>query len=273
MARTVKDLAIFLSVLAGTDPLDTVTAESNGKGATDYSKFLNLNALKGKRIGVERKFQGDNRQLIDLWQRNRDLLIQSGAEIIEIDYLDKINELGKSEFLVLKYEFKFGVNKYLAGSGSAMRSLTDVIAFNKANAGKAMPFFTQDTLEACEKTDGLNNKEYIEALAKSNTGSREIINSVMAEHKLDAITGLTMGPACSIDRWYGDRWGDVSLSTPAAISGYPHITVPCGQVYGLPVGLSFFSGAYTEPLLIALAYAFEQASKQRFQPAFKPAYE
>lgn len=273
MARTVKDLAIFLSVLAGTDPLDVVTVQSNGKAATDYSKFLNPNALKGKRIGVERKFQGDNQQLIDLWQRNRDLLIQSGAEIIEIDYLDKINTLGKSEFLVLKYEFKFGVNKYLAGSRSAMRSLTDVIAFNKANAGKAMPFFTQDTLEACEKTDGLDNKEYIEALAKSNKGSREIINTVLAEHKLDAITGLTIGPACSIDRWYGDRWGDVSLTTPAAISGYPHITVPCGQVYGLPVGLSFFSGAYTEPLLIALAYAFEQVSKRRFQPAFKSAYE
>jgi amidase len=174
---------------------------------------------------------------------------------------------------VLKYEIKNGVNKYLEDSKAKLRSLKEVIAFNKEFEEKTLPYFNQDTLEACEKTGGLDSKQYIDALAKTSMGSRDILNTVIQEHRLDAITGLTMGPACSIDRWYGDRWGDVSLSTPAAISGFPHITVPCGQVYGLPVGLSFFSGAYTEPQLIAMAYAFEQASKSRIPPAFRLNFE
>ncbi|ULQ54190.1 amidase [Flavihumibacter fluvii] len=273
MARTVRDLAILLGVLAGADPVDVVTAENAGKIAGDYSKFLDPGALKGKRIGVERKFQGDNHYLIALWNKNKTILSKLGAEVIEIDYIDKIDALGKSEFIVLKYEFKHGVNKYLSTSKAKPRNLQDVINFNKEHADKSLPYFNQDTLEACEKLGGLDSPEYLEALNKSFDGSREIINTVMLENKLDAITGLTMGPACSIDRWYGDRWGDVSLTSPAAASGYPHITVPCGQVYGLPVGLSFFGGAYTEPLLIGLAYSFEQATKNRIQPSFKQSFE
>lgn len=273
MTRTVHDLAILLGAMAGADPADPITAESNGRIAPDYTKFLDANALKGKRLGVEKKFQGDNHNLINCWNTAKALLQKLGAEIIEIDYLDKINALGDSEFKVLKYEFKYGVNKYLAASKAPVKTLAEVIAYNKANPDKALPYFNQDTLEACEKCGGLDTPEYKEALEKSHKGSRAIIDAVMKAHQLDAITGLTMGPACAIDRWYGDRWGDVSLTSPAAMSGYPHITVPCGLVYDLPVGLSFFSEAYSEGKLISFAYAFEQAYGKRPVPTFKPSLD
>ncbi|MBZ5855967.1 amidase [Flavihumibacter profundi] len=273
MARTVKDAAILLGVLAGADPTDEKTAENAGKIPSDYTKFLDANALKGKRIGVEKKFQGDNLHMIECWNKAKALLIKQGAEIIEIEYLDKINALAQNELIVLKYEFKHGLNKYLASSGAKIKSLHEVIAYNNANAEKAMPYFTQDILESSDKLSGLETKEYLQSLAKSHIGSRNIIDEVIKKHQLDAISGLTMGPACSIDLWYGDRWGDVSLTTPAATSGYPHITVPCGLVYDLPVGLSFFSGAYTEPQLISLAYSFEQAFGKRPMPAFKHSIE
>lgn len=273
MTRTVRDLAILLGALAGEDPADPITAESKGHIAADYTKFLDASALKGKRIGVEKKFQGDNHNLINCWNKAKAQLQKLGAEIVEIEYLDKINALGDSEFKVLKYEFKYGVNKYLSESGAPMKTLADVIAYNKANPDKALPYFNQDTLEACEKCTGLDTPEYKEALEKSHKGSRAIIDEVMKTHQLDAIAGLTMGPACAIDRWYGDRWGDVSLTSPAAMSGYPHITVPCGLVYDLPVGLSFFSEAYSEGKLISFAYSFEQAFGKRPVPTFKPSLD
>lgn len=273
MTRTVRDLALLLGAMAGADPADPITAESNGRIAADYTKFLDASALKGKRLGVEKKFQGDNIQLLHCWNTAKALLQKLGAEIVEIDYLDKINALGDSEFKVLKYEFKYGVNKYLAENGAPMKTLADVIAYNKANPDKTLPYFNQDTLEASEKCSGLDTPEYKEALDKSHKGSRSIIDAVMKANRLDAITGLTMGPACAIDRWYGDRWGDVSLTSPAAMSGYPHITVPCGLVYDLPVGLSFFSEAYSEGKLISFAYAFEQAFGKRPVPAFKPSLD
>ena len=197
---------------------------------------------------------------------------QQGAEIIELDYLDKLNALGDAEFEVMKYEFKYGLNKYLSAAGSSVKTLSDVIAFNKNNEDKAMPTFKQETLEASEKKTGIDSKEYLQALEKSHAGSKKIIDGVMKENKLDALCGLTMGPACSIDTIYGDRWGDVFLTSPAAMSGYPHISVPGGMVYDLPVGLSFFSGAYKEGELISMAYAYEQASKNRVMPGFKKAF-
>ena len=135
-----------------------------------------------------------------------------------------------------------------------------------------MPTFKQETLEASDKMAGIDSKEYLQALEKSHGGSKKIIDAVMKENKLDALCGLTMGPACSIDSIYGDRWGDVFLTGPAAMSGYPHISVPGGMVYDLPVGLSFFSGAYKEAELISMAYAYEQASKNRVLPGFKKAF-
>ena len=271
MARTVTDAAILLGAMAAIDQYDTVTLESKGKAQKDYTKFLDVNALKGKRIGIEKKPQGDNKYINALLEDAINLLKKQGAIIVEIDYLDKINALGQAEFEVLQYEFKDGLNKYLATANAKVKTLKEVIAFNKSNEDKAMPYFKQETLESSDAKKGLDDRIYVDSLAKSFIGSKNILNSVFKENKLDAICGITMGPACSIDMIYGDRWG-YSLTTPAAASGYPHITVPCGMVYDLPVGLSFFSTPYMEGKLIGLGFAYEQASKKRVKPAFKPSF-
>ena len=272
MARTVKDVAILLGAMVGVDATDVATKESDGKFYTDYTKFLDANALKGKRIGIDKKPQGTNQYMLALSKKAIGILKQQGAEIIEIDYMDAINKLGDAEFDLMKYEFKEGLNKYLAAANAKVKTLKDVIEFNKANEDKAMPYFKQETLEDSEKKEGLNSKAYKETHEKSHTGSKKILDEVITKNKLDAICGLTMGPACSIDVVYGDRWGDVFLTSPAAMSGYPHISVPAGLVYDLPVGFSFFGPAYSEPVLLSIAYAYEQASKNRVVPGFKKAF-
>jgi amidase len=269
MGRSVTDVAITLSALTGTDEQDPASKAAKGKAAKDYTQFLDAKALAGKRIGIEKKPQGTNHYILALLDKCKALLTAQGATVVEIEYLDKIDELGRHEYNVLKYEFREGVNKYLANGNAKVKSLAEVIAFNKANVDQAMPYFKQETLEACEALGGLDSKEYKEALDASFTGSRKILDEVIKTNQLDAIAGITMGPSCAIDLWYGDRWGDVSLTSPAAISGYPHITVPAGLVYALPVGFSFFGPAFSEPVLLALAYAFEQASKARVAPEFR----
>ncbi len=272
MARTVTDAAILLGVLAGIDQSDAITNESNGKSLVDYTPFLDLNALKGKRIGIEKKPQGNNQFINALFSKAIDVLKQNGATIIEIDYIDKINALGEAEFEVLQYEFKDGLNHYLATANAKVKTLKDVIDFNSANENQAMPYFKQETLESSNLKAGLTDKKYLDALEKSHIGSKKILDAVFNENKLDAICGITMGPSCSIDMIYGDRWGDYSLTMPAAINGYPHITVPGGKVYDLPVGFSFFGIAYSEPKLIGMGYAYEQATKNRIKPAFKKSF-
>ncbi|MFE3869153.1 amidase [Flavobacterium sp. LS2P90] len=271
MARTVTDAAILLGAMAAIDQDDAVTLESKGKAQKDYTTFLVVNALKGKRIGIEKKPQGNNKYINALLEDAINILKKQGATVVEIDYLDKINALGQAEFEVLQYEFKDGLNKYLATANAKVKTLKEVIAFNKSNEDKVMPYFKQETLESSDAKKGLDDTIYVDALAKSFTGSKNILNTVFKENQLDAICGITMGPACSIDMIYGDRWG-YSLTTPAAASGYPHITVPCGMVYELPVGLSFFSTPYTEGKLIGLGFAYEQASKKRIKPALKPSF-
>ncbi|MBP2282008.1 amidase [Flavobacterium sp. CG_23.5] len=271
MARTVSDAAILLSALAAVDPEDAVTLESKGKAQKDYTTFLDVNALKGKRIGIEKKPQGNNKIINEVLDGAIKLLKKQGAVIIEIDYLDKINAFGQAEFEVLQYEFKDGLNNYLAKSNAKVKTLKEVIDYNNTNEDKAMPYFRQETLESSNAKQGLNDPKYLDALAKSFEGSKKVLNAVFKEHQLDAICGITMGPACSIDTIYGDRWG-YSLTTPAAASGYPHITVPCGQAYDLPVGLSFFGTPYMEGELIGLGYAYEQASKKRLKPVLKASF-
>jgi amidase len=272
LARTVKDAAILLGALTGADTNDAVTANSAGKAQTDYTQFLKADSLKGKRIGIDRKRRSINQQLNTLLDNAIAVLQQQGATIIDIDYLGKIFPLGKYENEILQTEFKDGVNKYLAGSTTKIKTLSDVIAFNKANEDKAMPYFKQEQLENCDKKTGLQSPGYIDALNKGRDGVRKIIDTVLLNNKLDAIAGITMGPSCSIDMLYGDRWGDDFLTQPAAMSGYPHITVPCGMANRLPVGFSFFSGPYTEPQLIAMAYAYEQVVKKRVVPQFIKSY-
>lgn len=270
MTRTVSDAALLLEVLAGVDPSDQVTQKSPGRNM-NYAQFLSIDGLKGKRIGVEKK-KYTNQFLNDLQKKALDILKKEGATLVEIDYLDRINALGNDEFEVLKYEFKSGVNEYLSKSNSKMKNLSDVIKFNKENEDAAMPTFKQELLEQSEAKKDLKDPAYLKALKNSHIGSQKIIDEVLKKNNLDAITGLTMGPACSIDVIYGDKWGEVSLTAPAAMSGYPHITVPCGKVYDLPIGLSFFSGPYREGEIISFAYAFEQATKHRVKPEFKKAF-
>lgn len=272
MARTVKDAAILLGVLSGIDTKDTITNESKGKTYTDYTQFLDVNALKGKRIGIEKQSQGNNKYINALLDNAIAILKQKGAIIVEIDYIEKINALGDAEFEVLQYEFKDGLNHYLAASNAMVKSLQEVIDFNVANEDKSMPYCKQETLESSNLKGGLEDKKYKDALNKSFNGSQQILDSVFQDNKLDAICGITMGPSCSIDLIYGDRWGEYSLTMPAAVSGYPHITVPGGKVYDLPVGLSFFGTAYNEPKLIAITFAYEQASKHRIKPEFKKSF-
>ncbi|MDZ4708689.1 MAG: amidase [Saprospiraceae bacterium] len=271
LARTVTDTAILLAAMIGMDSRDEKTKESEGHGLSDYSSFLDINGLKGKRLGVEKK-KYENQFLNRLLQQAVDLLKTQGAEIIELDYLDKLNALGDAEFEVMKYEFKYGINKYLSTANTSMKSLTDLIAYNKQNEDRVMPSFKQENFDASENTSGLEDKAYQQALEKSHMGAQRIIDETIKENKLDAFIGLTMGPACSIDTIYGDRWGNVFLTSPAAMSGYPHISVPAGKVYDLPVGLSFYASAYKEGELIRLAYAYEQASKHRTKPEFKKAF-
>ena len=270
MARTVTDAAILLGAITAIDEDDSVTLESKGKARKDYTTFLDINALNGKRIGIEKKPQGNNKYINALLADAINLLKKQGAVIVEIDYLDKINALGQAEFEILQYEFKDGLNNYLATANAKVKNLKGVIDFNTANEDKAMPYFKQETLESSNAKKGLDDKKYIDALNVSFEGSKGILDAVFKENKLDAICGITMGPACSIDVIYGDRWGGYSLTSPAAASGYPHITVPNGMVYDLPVGLSFVGTPYTEGQLIGLGYAYEQASKKRLNPPLKP---
>ena len=272
MARTVTDAAILLGVMAAVDQDDAVTLESKGKAQKDYTTFLDVNALKGRRIGIEKKPQGNNKYINALLDDAINLLKKQGAVIIEIDYIEKFDAFGQAEFEVLQYEFKAGLNNYLATSNAKVKTLKEVIDFNSSNEDKTMPYFRQETLESSEAKKGLDDKKYLEALTLSFEGSKGVLKAVFEENKLDAICGITMGPACSIDMMYGDRWGSYSLTSPAATSGYPHITVPNGMVYDLPVGLSFFGTPYTEEKLIGLGYAYEQASKKRIKPAFKPSF-
>ncbi|WKL43928.1 amidase [Flavobacterium sp. ZE23DGlu08] len=272
MARTVTDAAILLGAMAAVDQDEAVTLESKGKAQKDYTTFLDVNALKGKRIGIEKKPQGNNKYINALLDDAIKLLKKQGAVVIEIDYLDKINALGQAEFEILQYEFKDGLNNYLATANAKVKNLKEVIDFNTANEDKAMPYFKQETLESSNLKKGLDDKKYVDALTVSFEGSKGVLDTVFKENKLDAICGITMGPACSIDVIYGDRWGGYSLTSPAAASGYPHITVPNGMVYDLPVGLSFFGTPYTEGQLIGLGYAYEQASKKRLKPALKPSF-
>lgn len=267
MARTVKDAAILLSVLTGADENDLVTNESNGKVQKDYTQFLDANGLKGKRIGVEKAFMEGHEGVVDLYKQAIEVLKNQGATIIEVELLKASKDASSGEFTVLQYEFKDGVNKYLSTANAKVKTLADVIEFNKQNEAKAMPYFKQETLESSNTKGDLNSKEYIDALKKS-TSAKKLIDDIMAEHKLDAIVGTSIGLPCCIDLINGDYDTGFYFCPPAAMAGYPHITVPMGTVHELSVGFSFIAGAYKESDIIKLAYAFEQATKKRTAPKF-----
>ncbi len=270
MARTVTDAAILLGALTGVDGEDAVTKESEGKSQTDYTRFLDANALQGKRIGVEKSFLKGHEEVDTVLQKTLELLKSKGATIIEVEVMKHMSEISDSEYTVLQYEFKDGLNRYLAKTNGPVKSLKDLIAFNKQHEDKAMPYFKQEILESSEAKGDLNSKEYKDALEKNRRVSRNTIDTVLKENSLDAICGPTYGPSWCTDLINGDHFSGYGLTSPSAVSGYSHITVPMGMVKGLPIGLSFFSTAYREGELIAIAYAYEQASKNRVAPTFQP---
>lgn len=272
IARTVKDAAILLGILAGWDTHDEVTAQSNEKAYADYTIFLDESALKGKRIGIEKNWKSINTDINALYHRAIEKMQQAGAVFVEIELLKEIDKASDAEFEVLKCELKDGLNLYLAKTNASVKSLADVIAFNIKNEVRVMPFFKQEIFEAAEKTTGLQSKEYLDALAKCKAAVK-MIDDIISANNLDAISGITMGPVCATDLIYGDRFGDVSFTSPAAIAGYPHVTVPCGFIYNLPVGISFFGKAWSEPLLLGIAYAYEQLTKHRASPKFLATFE
>jgi amidase len=267
MTRTVRDAAILLSALTGVDEEDAITGESNGKAVKDYTAYLDANGLKGKRIGIEKAFLEGNKQVVDVYKEAIEVLKKQGATVVEIKLQKYLPDIDPSEFNVLKYEFKDGVNRYLAHAGAKVKNLKEVIEFNKQNEALAMPFFKQEILELCEAKGDLNSSEYKEALYKT-LGIRQVINDIISDNKLDSICGVTSGLSWCIDLINGDYDTGFSFSSPAALAGYPHITVPMGMIHNLPIGLSFVGGAYTEPQLFSLAYAYEQATKKRMIPAF-----
>jgi amidase len=267
MTRTVKDTAILLAAMVGIDPNDAVTLESKGKSNTDYTSFLDKNALKNKRIGFEKSFLEGNSSVVAIYKAAMEVLKAQGANLIEVDLLSQTNPLGDAEYTILKYQFKDGVNRYLSTANAKVKTLAEVISFNKQNEAKAMPFFKQEILESCEAMGDLNSKEYLSAL--SNTlKSRKIIDDLLKKEQLDAIIGTSIGLPNLTDLYNGDYSTGFYFCPPAAMAGYPHITVPMGKVNELPIGLSIVASAYQEGLLLGLAYAYEQASLQRKQPKF-----
>ncbi|HEU5459587.1 MAG TPA: amidase [Pyrinomonadaceae bacterium] len=270
MTRTVGDAAILLSAIAGIDPRDTATNASRGRSVADYAKFLEKDGLRGMRLGIARKHFGFNDRVDKLMS---DLLAEMkklGAVIVDPADIPTSGKFDDSEFEVLLYEFKADLNTYLSGLGpqAQVRSLKDVIEFNEKNRDREMPYFGQDIMIKSEEKGPLTSKPYLQALRKNHLLTRsQGIDFIMKKHRLDAMVAPTGGPSWPTDWINGDHFTG-GYSSASAVAGYPHITVPAGYVFGLPVGISFFGGAFSEPKLIKIAYAFEQATKSRRAPRF-----
>lgn len=274
MARTVADAAILLGAMTGIDGQDKATSASRKRSFSNYTKFLDRDGLKGARIGVARNTAGTNPRVLKIFDHCIEVLKHLDATIIDPVDVPNVDKFGKTEVEVLHYEFKADLNKYLKSlDGTAhVHSLEDVIHFNEENSHKVMPYFGQEHMLTAQETKSLREKKYRDALARNLRLTRkEGIDAVMRKHKLDAIIVPSGGPAWLIDLVDGDanNW-DMESTSPAAVAGYPHITVPAGLIFGLPVGLSFFAQAWQEPTLITFAYAFEQATQFRRQPRYLP---
>jgi amidase len=274
MARTVTDAAVLLGALVGVDPRDPATEASTGRSFADYTQFLDPRGMAMARIGVARNYFGFNARVDQIMEGCIEQMARLGAEIIDPVTIDSVQELRerKTEFEVLLYEFNADLNSYLAmlGPEVAVHSLSDVIEFNERHRDTVMPYFGQEAMLLAKGKGPLTSKEYSEALETNHRLSREEgIDAVLSEHRLDAIIAPSGGPAWLTDFVNGDHHSGGS-STLAAVAGYPNITVPAGYIFGLPVGISFFAGAYQEPTLIRLAYALEQATRVRQSPQFLP---
>ena len=275
MARTVSDAAILLGAMTGFDAQDPATRLGKKRGFSSYSKYFDLDGLRDARIGVARNMAGSNPRVLKIFETCIDVIKQLGAKIVDpadVKHFDKFRE---TEAEVMHYEFKADLNAYLKSLDSklSVRSMEDVIRFNEENKDLVMAYFGQEHMLMAQEKGTLRDKKYKDALKKNlRLSRREGIDAVLRKHKLDALIAPSGGPAWTIDLANGDsnNW-DMESKSPAAVAGYPHITAPAGYIFGLPVGISFFSTAWQEPTLIRLAYAFEQATQFRRQPKFLPA--
>ena len=270
MCRTVRDAAILLSALTGVDPRDSASNASQGKSFTDYAQFCDPNGLKGARIGVARKYFGFNDAVDALMEQSLDVMKKQGATLIDPADVETLDKFDESELLVFMYELKSDLNAYLAGLGpnSPVKTLKEIIDFNDRNREKEMPYFGQDLFLKAEAKGPLTEKAYLDALEKNHQLARtEGIDATMDKHHLDAMVAPTGGPAWITDLVNGDHVAGGS-SNAAAVAGYPNVNVTAGFISGLPVGISFFGRAWSEPTLIRLAFAFEQATKARQSPRF-----
>jgi amidase len=275
MTRTVRDAALVLGAIAGSDPRDPATSAAARKTRPDYSAFLDADGLRGARIGVARQYFGFHREVDRLMEDALAELKRRGAELIDPVQLPKDGDIGDAEMTVLLFEFKAGLNAYLSslGGSAPVKSLAEAIEFNEKHREREMPHFGQELFVKAQAKGPLTAKEYVDALKKCRRLSREKgLDAVMERHRLEAVVAPTGGPAWVTDLVNGDHFSG-GCSTLPAVAGYPHITVPAGFVRGLPVGLSFFGKAWSESVLLKLAYGFEQATKHRKAPKFLPALD
>lgn len=270
MARTVTDAAILLAAISGSDPDDAITRDGAAAAVSDYTTFLRREGLKGARLGVIRKGFNVTAKADALIDEAVRVLRSERATVVDNVELEGLGKYDAEELAVLLYEFKADINQYLAGlgPGAPMKSLKDLIAFNERNRDRELQYFGQELFLQAEEKGPLTTKEYIDALAKCREMSRSKgIDATLEKHKVDALVGITNGPSWPIDLVNGDAYTGGN-STPPAVAGYPHITVPTGFIQGLPIGLSFFSRPWTEGALLRYAYAYEQATSGRRPPRF-----
>ncbi len=272
MARTVTDAAILLGALTGIDERDAATRASKQHALKDYTSFLDEHGLQGARIGVARNMVGTDPRIIHIFEACLDVMRQLGAVIIDPANVPNFDKFHKTELEVLHCEFKADLNKYLASRGpkAHVRTIADVIQFNEENAARVMPYFGQEHLISAQQKGPLTEKKYRDALVRNRRLTRAAgIDAAMKKHRLDALVVPSGGPTWVVDLVDGDanNW-DMESTAPAAVAGYPHITVPAGYIFGLPVGLSFFARAWQEPTLIKFAYAYEQTTQARKRPQF-----
>lgn len=271
MTRTVTDAAILLGLLAGYDPCDSSTANTRGKPSTDYTKFLDPTGLKGARIGIARNYFGFNDRVDKLINRAIDVIKQLGAVLFDVELPNK-GKYEEAEFEVLLYEFKADLNSYLFSRGATIqvKTLQDIIEFNEKNRDRELQYFNQDTMIKAASKGDLSTLKYKRALAHAKQLTQRLgIDKAILTHRLDALVAPTDGIPWLTDFLNGDHFSG-GCSTPPAVAGYPHITVPAGYIQGLPIGISFFASAWSERKLIKFAYAYEQATKHRITPKFLP---
>jgi len=270
MARTVADAVALLGPLAGPDPSDAATTTADANVLSDYTQCLDPGSLRGARIGVARNFDGFHPLVVELFEAALDQMRNAGAVVIDGTDLDTTTWTDKLPLTVLEYEFRDGLNNYLANLGHAtLATIDDLVEFNGRNADRELIHFGQQRIIAAAGRGGLDETEYLDALHMVQRSTRdEGIDQVMDTHNLDALVAPTADLAWPTDHIKGDRRDGGSSAGPAAIAGYPNITVPMGQVRGLPAGISFFGRAWSEPTLIGIAYAYEQATRHRTPPTF-----